>query len=32
MKSDKWPIPRVEEMFDDLRDGSVFRTLDLFKC
>ena len=27
MKSDKWPVPCVEEIFDDLRGSSVFSTL-----
>ena len=29
MKSDKWPVPCVEEIFDDLRDSIIFTTLDL---
>ena len=31
MKSDKWPFPCVEEIFDDLRGSSLFNTLDLFQ-
>ena len=31
MKSDKWPVPCVEEIFDDLPGSSVFSTLDLFR-
>ena len=31
MKSDKWPVPCVKEIVDDLRGSSVFSTLDLFQ-
>ena len=31
MKSDKWLVLCVEEILDDLRDSSVFSTLDLFQ-
>ena len=31
MKSDKWPVPCVEKIFDDLRGSSIFTTLDLFQ-
>ena len=31
MKSDKWLVPCVEEVFDDLRGGSIFTSLDLFQ-
>lgn len=30
MKPDKWPPPKIEEIFDDLEDCKVFSTLDLF--
>ena len=30
MKPDKWPLPKIEEIFDDLEGGKVFSTLDLF--
>lgn len=30
MKADKWPLPRMEEIFDDLEGSKVFTTLDLF--
>lgn len=30
MKADRWPLPRIEEIFDELRLDSVFTTLDLF--
>ena len=30
MKSDAWPMPRTEEIFDDPKGSSVFTTLDLF--
>ena len=30
MKADRWPLPRIEEIFDDLQGCSVFTTLDLF--
>ena len=30
-KGDKWPVPCVEEVFDDLRGSSIFTTLDLFQ-
>ena len=30
MKADRWPLPRIEEIFDDLRGSTVFTTLDLF--
>ena len=31
MKSEKWPVPCAEEIFDDMRGSSVFTTPDLFK-
>ena len=31
MKSDKWPVPYVEEIFDDLRGSSIFTKLNLFE-
>ena len=31
MKSDKWPVPFVEEIFDELKGSSIFTTLDLFQ-
>ena len=31
MESDEWPVPCVEEIFDDLPGSSVFSTLDLFR-
>ena len=30
MKADRWPLPKNEEIFDDLEGSSVFTTLDLF--
>ena len=31
MKSDKWPVPSVEEISDDLNGSSIFSTLDLLQ-
>ena len=31
MKSDKWPVPCVEEIFNVLRGSSIFTSLDLFQ-
>ena len=31
MKSDKWPVPCVKEIFEDLRGSSIFTTLYFFK-
>ena len=31
IKSDKWPILSVEEIFDELRDSCVFSTLDILQ-
>ena len=30
MKADKWPLPKMEKIFDDLEGSKVFTTLDLF--
>ena len=30
MKADRWPLPKMEEIFDDLEGSNVFSTLDLF--
>lgn len=30
MKSDRWPLPRIDEIFDDLHGCTLFTTLDLF--
>lgn len=30
MNADKWPLPKIEEIFDDLEGGRIFATLDLF--
>lgn len=30
MRKDKWPLPGIEEIFDDLRGNSWFTSLDLF--
>lgn len=30
MKTDRWPLPRIEEAFDDRRGSKLFATLDLF--
>ena len=30
MKADRWPLPKTEEIFDDLEGSKVFSTLDLF--
>ena len=29
MKADRWPLPKIEEIFDDLEGSTVFTTLDL---
>ena len=31
IKSNKWPVPNVEEIFEDLRVNNIFTTLDLFQ-
>ena len=31
MKTDKWPVPCAEEIFDDLKGSCIFSTLDLFQ-
>ena len=31
MRNDKWPVPCVEEIFDDLRGSRIFIKLDLFQ-
>ena len=30
MKADSWPLPKIEELFDELRGSHFFTTLDLF--
>ena len=30
MKGDRWPIPLIQEIFDELKGSKVFTTLDLF--
>lgn len=30
MRADKWPLPRIEEVFDAFYGGKLFTTLDLF--
>ena len=30
MKADRWPLPKIEELFDDLSGSRFFTTLDLF--
>ena len=30
IKPDRWPLPRIEEIFDELGGNSLFTTLDLF--
>ena len=30
MKADKWPLAKIEEIFDDLQGSTYFSTLDLF--
>lgn len=30
MKADRWPLPKIEELFDDLQGSAVFTALDLF--
>lgn len=32
MKADRWPLPKMEEIFDHLEGSKVFTTLDLFSC
>ena len=32
MKSDKWPVPSVEEIFDVLTNSSILTYLDLFQA
>ncbi len=29
--ADRWPLPRVDEILDDMRESSVFTTIDLFQ-
>ena len=31
MHADSWPLPKVDEILDDVRGGSVFTTIDLFQ-
>ena len=31
MHADRWPLPRVDEILEDMRDSSVFTTVDLFQ-
>ena len=31
MKRDRWPMPRVDEIFDEIKGSSVFTTIDLFQ-
>ncbi len=31
MHADRWPLPRVDEILDDMRGSSVFTTIDLFQ-
>lgn len=30
MRAYKWPLSSIEELFDDLSGGQLFKTLDLF--
>ena len=30
MKADRWPLPKIEEIFDDLEGSAYFTSLDLF--
>ncbi len=30
MKRDRWPVPRVDEIFDEIQGSRVFTTMDLF--
>ena len=30
MKADRWPLPKIEEMFDDLQGSKLFASLELF--
>lgn len=30
MKADRWPLPKIEEIFDELQGSKVFTTLDMF--
>ena len=31
MHSDRWPLPRVDEVLDEMQCSSVFTTIDLFQ-
>ena len=31
MKRDRWPMPRVDEIFDEIKGSTVFTTIDLFQ-
>ena len=30
MKPDRWPLPRIQEIFEDLAEGKLLTTLGLF--
>ena len=30
MKADRWPLPKIDEIFDDLEGSAYFTSLDLF--
>ena len=31
MKQDRWPLPLINGIFDEVKGGTVFKTLDLFQ-
>ncbi len=31
MHANRWPLPRLDEILDDMRGSSVFMTIDLFQ-
>ena len=31
MRTDRWPLPRIDEIIDDMRRSAVFTTTDIFE-